>query len=311
MSGARGSVKLLDDLGRKLPPGPLPRRIVSLVPSDTYTLVRLGAKERLVGRTDYCTEPASEVEGIPSIGGTKNPRVEEIIDLRPDLVFANQEENGRRDIEALLQQGLRVFVTMPRRFGDGMALVARFARLLGVESDENVKILVRSNYQRVSEAQAARALLSPVPTFVPIWMDPLMTANGDTFLSDALDLAGGLNVFVGRARRYPLAADLGLASAAPEDRLAGKDTRYPRIPVEELIAARPEVVLLPDEPHDFSDADAAVFRDLDIPAAKHDAIVRFLGKDLMWPGQQSIDGLARMAATLAAARSKIPSYRPS
>lgn len=311
MSGARSSVKHLDDLGRLFPPGPPPRRIVSLVPSDTYTLVRLGAKERLVGRTDYCTEPASEVLGIPTIGGTKNPRIEAILDLEPDLVVANQEENSRRDIEALLARGARVFVTMPRRFGDGMALVARLARLLGIEGEAHVRDLVRSNYRLVGAAQEARALLTPVSAFVPIWMDPLMTANGETFLSQALDLAGATNVFVGRARRYPLAADLGFATATPAERLEGKDTRYPRVTLAELVAAQPEIVLLPDEPHDFSDADAEVFRGLSIPAATHDTIVRCVGKDLMWPGQQSIDGLGRLASTVAGARAKIPSQKPS
>lgn len=311
MSGARGQVKLLDDLGRPFPPGPPPRRIVSLVPSDTYTLVRLGAKERLVGRTDYCTEPAAEVAGIPTVGGTKNPRVEAILDLQPDLIVANQEENSRRDIEALLAQGARVFVTMPRRFGDGMALVARLARLLGTEGDTNVKDLVRSNYQIVAAAEEARALLTPVSAFLPIWMAPLMTANGDTFSSHALDLAGASNVFVGRARRYPLAADLGLATASPAERLEGKDTRYPRVTLAEVVAAQPEIVLLPDEPHDFSEADADVFRALAIPAATYGTIVRCVGKDLMWPGQQSIDGLSRLAATVASARAKIPSQKPS
>lgn len=311
MSTGRGSVKHLDDHGRQFPPGPPAQRIVSLVPSDTYTLVRLGLTSRLVGRTDYCTEPAAEVGEVPTVGGTKNPRVEQILDLAPDLIIANQEENTRRDIEALLAKGARVFLTMPRRFGDGAALVARLARLLDVEREPAVRDLIRENYRVVSAAQAARALLTPVTTFLPIWMDPLMTANGDTFLSDALDLAGGSNVFVGRARRYPLAADLGLAAASPEDRLEGKDTRYPRVTLDELVAAKPELILLPDEPHDFSDADAEVFRALPIPAAEHGTIVRCVGKDLMWPGQQAIDGLARLATTVAAARAKIPAHRPS
>lgn len=311
MSSARSLVKHLDDHGRQFPPGPPARRIVSLVPSDTYTLLRLGLKERLVGRTDYCTEPAADVADIPTVGGTKNPRVEQILDLSPDLIVANQEENSRRDIEALLAKGARVFLTMPRRFGDGAGLVARLARLLDVDQELTVRDLIRENYRVVSAAQAARAQMTPVATFLPIWMDPLMTANGDTFLSDALDLAGGNNVFVGRARRYPLAADLGLAAAAPEDRLEGKDTRYPRVTLAELVAAQPELILLPDEPHDFSDADAAIFRALPIPAAEHDTIVRCVGKDLMWPGQQAIDGLARLGTTLAAARAKLPAHRPS
>lgn len=308
---APSSALLLDDQGRAFPPGFLAKRVVSLVPSDTYTLVRLGVGDRLVGRTDYCTEPAEAVAHVPSVGGTKNPRISDVLDLKPDLVIANQEENGRRDIEALLDKGVKVFVTMPRRFGDGVGLVARLGRLLGLHRDEKVKELVRANYHTTRQAEEARAVLTPLDVFVPIWMDPLMTANSDTFLSDMLDLVGAKNVFAERTRRYPLAADLGVAQPLPEDKLEGRDTRYPRITMDEVIAAQPELVLLPDEPHAFTEQDAGVFRALAIPAATHGNVARVVGKDLLWPGQQAIDGLARIASTVAAARDKLPARRPS
>ena len=82
------------------------QRIVSLVPSDTYSIYRLGALDRVVARTDYCVEPAGLIERIPAIGGTKNPRLEELISLKPDLVIANQEENSKRDIERLQEAGV-------------------------------------------------------------------------------------------------------------------------------------------------------------------------------------------------------------
>src|SRR5262245_61122288 len=90
-----------DDRGRALRWLEPPRRIVSLVPSDTYSLVRLGAKARLVGRTRYCIAPEGEVEDIPVVGGTKDADVDRIIALDPDLVVANQEENTKQDIERL------------------------------------------------------------------------------------------------------------------------------------------------------------------------------------------------------------------
>lgn len=303
--------KLVDDLGREHRTSPPPRRIVSLVPSDTYTLVRLGAGERVVGRTDFCTEPGHDLANVPMIGGTKNPRLADIVALSPDLVIGNQEENSRKDIESLIASGLRVFVTMPRRFGEGVSLVARLALLLGIADEERVKDLVRSNYHQVAAAEAAQALLPTVRTFLPIWMDPLMTANGDTFLSDTLLLAGGENVFAKRTRRYPLSADLGIVPPLPAERLEGKDTRYPRVTLDEIIASQPDLVLLPDEPCDFSEADADVFRNLPIPAATHGTVVRCIGKDLMWPGQQAIDGLSRLARVVAAARERLPGYRPS
>ena len=97
------------------------------------------------------------------------------------------------------------------------------------------------------------------------------------------------NIFAGRERRYPLAADLGLREAvAPE----GRDTRYPRITLEELEARRPALVLLPDEPHEFTAADAAVFEAL--PCRPR---VRFVdGKAFMWHGWRALEELDRVAA---------------
>ncbi|MEZ4312283.1 MAG: helical backbone metal receptor [Polyangiaceae bacterium] len=139
---------------------------------------------------------------------------------------------------------------------------------------------------------------------MPVWADPL-TANRDAFLSDALDLAGATNVFADRERRYPLAADLGMAATFPSYRTEGKDTRYPRVTLDEVIAAAPEIVLLPDEPHPFSESDAQRFRDLDIPAARHGAIVFCDGKDSMWYGARAILGLARLSALVDEARARI------
>jgi ABC-type Fe3+-hydroxamate transport system substrate-binding protein len=291
--------KLFDDLGRDVLLGNKPpARIVSLVPSETLNVVRLGAGDRLVGRTDYCVDPPELAERVPSVGGTKNPRGEDIIALEPDLVLANQEENSRGDLEKLAQAQVRVFVSFPKRVAEGLAHLARLARMLKVQGEPEVKALIARGYAALRDAEAARASNPPVRAFVPIWMSPLMTIHGDTFLSDMLDLSGAYNVFCDRPRRYPLAADLGRAPALPPEKLEGRDTRYPRITLDEVVARAPELILLPDEPHPFSAADAEVFRKLDIPAAKTGRIAHCPGKDLSWPGVQSIEGLARARALI-------------
>jgi ABC-type Fe3+-hydroxamate transport system substrate-binding protein len=151
-------------------------------------------------------------------------------------------------------------------------------------------------------AEAALAERRPVRAFVPIWMDPLMTVHGSTFISDVLSLAGAANVFADRERRYPLAADLGTGAPLPADRVAGRDVRYPRVTLDEVVARAPEIVLLPDEPHAFTEADAAVFRGLDIPAARNGHVVMCDGKDLMWYGARSLEGIERLRALVDAAR---------
>jgi ABC-type Fe3+-hydroxamate transport system substrate-binding protein len=278
-----------------------PRRVVSLVPSDTYTLFALGCGERVVGRTTYCEAPADGVARIPTCGGTKDVDVEAVMALHPDLVIANQEENSRAPLERLAQSGVTTFVSLPRRVSEGVAHVARVARMLGIGEEESVKRLVRHGYELVRDVgQEAAAAERSVPTFVPIWMDPLMTLNGETFGSDVLAAVGAHNVFGDRARLYPLAADLGKARPHSTEQVVGRDTRYPRITAAEIEARAPSLVLLPDEPHRFSEADAAVFRGQATPAAARGAIVGCSGKDLFWYGAWTIEALPRLQALVAA-----------
>lgn len=291
-------VRIRDDRNRELLFGTAPKRVVSLVPSDTSTIADLGCAGALVGRTDYCELPADVVAKLPSVGGTKNAKYDAIVALEPDLVVANQEENARPLLEQLAQNGIRVFIAFPKRVADGLAHMARLARIFRVERDARVHELVKRGYDALREAEALRSSQRPVKTFCPIWMEPLMTIHASTFISDMLEVAGAQNVFADRERKYPLAADLGRGVAKAEDEVAGRDVRYPRVILEEVEARAPELVLLPDEPHPFSEQDADVFRKLDIPAAKRHAIVRTGGKDLCWYGSRSVEGLPRLRALI-------------
>jgi ABC-type Fe3+-hydroxamate transport system substrate-binding protein len=275
------------------------QRIISLVPSDTYSLYRLGVLDQLVARTDYCLEPTGLIASIPSIGGTKNPRLEDIFALKPDLVIANQEENSKRDIERLQEAGISVYLSFPKTVNEGIEHLALLAERLALTHLSSVQTLLQSAQQMLQDAEAWRASHRPLRVFCPIWMDPLMTINGETFISDMLDLAGAQNIFLDRPRRYPLAADLGKAPELPPERTIGRDTRYPRVTLDEVIARSPELILLPDEPHPFSAEDAKLFRALEIPAAKHNAIVFCPGKDICWAGAQSIEGWYRLSALLS------------
>jgi len=272
-------LKLIDDLGRSLTFGRPPRRVVSLVPSDTHSVIALGARGVLVGRTTYCESP--EARDVPTVGGTKDVDVEAVLALEPELVIANQEENTRGVLEAL---GARVpvLVSLPRRVEQGTAHLARLARIFGVQDHEPVRALVRRGYA-MQAAPAARQT-----AFVPIWMDPVMTLNADTFGSDVLAHVGIGNAFGDRLRLYPLAADLG--KTAPRD-AGGRDVRYPRVAFDEVRARAPALVILPDEPHAFSAADEARIRG-ELPGVR---VVHVAGKDLFWYGAWTIDAIERLA----------------
>jgi ABC-type Fe3+-hydroxamate transport system substrate-binding protein len=288
-------IRVRDDRNRVISLPRAPNRVVSLVPSDTLNVEAVGGKSALVGCTDYCDAP-----GVPSVGGTKNPRIDDICDLKPDLVVANQEENTRSDLETLAQRGVRVLVCFPKRVADGLAHLARLARVFETERDANVKDLIRRAYDAHRRAEDARKKVAPVRVFCPIWMDPLMTIHGATFISDMLDLCGAQNVFSDRERRYPLAADVGTRAAIDPGQ---RDVRYPRVTRDEVALRAPEIVILPDEPHPFSDADAAVFREL-LPSA---AIHRTDGKDLCWYGARSVDGIDRVREMISQLRGSVAS----
>ncbi len=290
------AVTVFDDRKREHTFFAAPKRIVSLVPSDTYNVAALGAGAALAGRTDYCELPADLVKGIPSVGGTKNPRVDDIIAMQPDLVLANQEENTRGDLEKLIAAGLRVYLCFPKRVEDGFAHLAKLAKILHATTKPEARALFKEAYA----AMQVTPIQPPLRVFCPIWMDPLMTIHESTFISDMLLAAGGVNVFADRERRYPLAADLGRRVALTGETVIGLDVRYPRITLDEVVERKPDVILLPNEPHPFTEADAEVFRALDTPAKNR--IVFTDGKDLCWYGARSAAGLPRLRALLGSLR---------
>jgi len=262
-----------------------PERVVSLVPSMSESLFDLGMGAHLVGVTDYCIHP-SQVLDLPKVGGTKNTRVDRVLQLSPDLVIANQEENNRVCVEELAQT-LNVWLTFPKTVRQALDDLWQLVYLF---RQERAFASLRTLETAVEYAENRLFDLQPVPVFVPIWQDQTpsgvhwwMTFNRDTYCHDLIRLMGGNNVFAERKRRYPLDADLGFA-----DEIAGEgvDTRYPHVTVEEVLEAQPELILLPDEPYLFQDEDVQeIFRLLEkTPAVKHNKVYGIEGSLLTWHG---------------------------
>jgi ABC-type Fe3+-hydroxamate transport system substrate-binding protein len=278
-----------------------PRRIVSLVPSLTEVLFAIGLGPHIVGLTEYCVEPQPAVRVKPTIGGTKNPDVQAILDLAPDLVVANVEENRRPDVEALQARGIPVFVSFPRTVVDAIGTLRTLAQITGAEA-QAMPILthLEATYHGV-KALAARH--GPRRVFCPIWKDPWMTINRDTFVHDMLATCGGANIFAERQRRYPLAADLGQGSAWDPAHGEGRDRRYPRVTLHEMAALQPEVIVLPDEPYRFTAADQADFAMFSqVPAVRHGRVHVVDGKLVCWYWSRMDEGLRILSELLIAER---------
>lgn len=243
-----------------------PRRIVSLVPSLTETLCALGLADALVGITVYCVEPREVVAGKTRIGGEKNPDLEKIRSLTPDLVIANIEENLREHVEALRASSIPVWVTYPRTVADGIRLIADLGAVTGTEARAAELVgEIQPLYERVRSATSQRPA---VPVFYPIWRAPYMTINRDTYIHDMLSVCGALNVFADR----------------PE--------RYPTVSLDEMAAARPAVILLPDEPFRFRRAHLADFAGYtEVPAVRDGRIHLVDGKPFSWHGPRIAEAL--------------------
>ena len=185
--------------GSPPPSGETAQRIVSLVPSITESLFALGQGDRIVGVTEWCVHPAERLAGLPRLGGTKNPDVEGIAKLAPDLVIANREENTRRVVARLEARGLRVWVTYPRSVREGALLLFELADVTGVASDAPARAEI-ADATLAAVDSAERSLLAnegaPRPrVFCPVWRDPWMTIGSDTYIHDMLRLCGGDNAF--------------------------------------------------------------------------------------------------------------------
>lgn len=261
----------------------VPQRVVSLVPSVTESFFDLNLGKRLIGVTDYCKHPADQVAHLPRVGGTKNPDIQKIIGLQPDLVMMNSEENRREDADALRAAGISVWVTQPNTVRQAIDLLWQIMDIFEESAMVPRVRLIEVTYEWI---KGITLEMTPRRVFTPIWRDPWMTVNRDTYVHDLLRICGGLNVFADRDRAYPLKADLGQAEPLPPDdpRAAGRDVRYPRITLDEIIAAQPEVILLPDEPFFFTEADAEELYKLDIPAAHTGEIHLVDGSVLTWHG---------------------------
>ncbi len=263
-----------DGLGRTVEVNSPPRRIVSLVPSLTEALFVIGVGEAVVGVTDFCVEPREAVAARTKVGGTKTLDVVRVEALRPDLVVASAEENRKEDIQALVEAGLRVFVTLPTTVAGAIDLLEQVAAMTGAAKEG--ACVVAEAREVLGELESFNEGREPVRTFSPIWRNPWMTIGPGTYMHDFITACGGDNVF-------------GL-----------RHERYPRVQLSEMTERDPEVVLLPDEPYPFGPKhvpEISAFRE--VSAVRHGRIYLLEGKHLCWYGPRIAGSLRHVSGLMA------------
>ncbi|MBN6036809.1 helical backbone metal receptor [Amycolatopsis sp. 195334CR] len=260
---------MTDDLGEDVPLTGAPDRIVSMVPSLTEA-VAVSAPGVLVGVTDYCTHPPGL--DLPRIGGSKYPKVDRILDLRPDLVLANAEESRPEDVERLRANGIPVWVmaaaaTVPAALGSLRRLLTQ-----GLELDEPDWLVRAEDLWRDTPPVRAKAV-------VPVWRKPWVVLGRETFGGDVLRRLG-----------------VELTYADHED-------RYPRPSLDELreqfTSGAADLLVLPDEPYLFTDEDGPEA----FPGVPY---VLVSGRFLTWYGPSLVEAHTATAAALSARLPALP-----
>lgn len=253
--------QLVDDTGTHVLVPEVATRVVSLVPSLTDTLAAT-APQTLIGATDWCAHPPGL--DVVRVRGTKNPNLDRIRELAPDLVLANFEENRPQDLAALRAAGIPVWVTEIHTLPEALSSLERMLAACGHARPAWLEHARTQWADVLAEVPAARE-----HAVVPIWRRPWMVLGAGTYAGDLLARLGLANVY-----------------ATAED-------RYPKVPIAELNAGGAEVVVLPDEPYTFTATDGP-------ECFPHLPAALLTGRYLTWYGPALVEAREVLSRQLSA-----------
>ena len=214
--------KFTDQMGREIEINFPPKRIISLVPSQTELLFDLGLTIEIAGITKFCIHPKDKFKLTTKIGGTKKLDIEKIKSLKPDLIIGNKEENEQQQIEELMKH-FPVWMSDIINLSDAAQMIEKVGELVNKKEEAlTICYQIKNNFEQLEENLVG---IAPKSTVYFIWKNPNMLAGKQTFISEMLPYCGLKNVL--------------------------ELNRYPEITNEALKTLNPEVVLLSSEPYPF------------------------------------------------------------
>lgn len=227
-----------------------PKRIVSLVPSQSELLWDLGLREELVGITKFCVHPKELYKSITKIGGTKTIDIQKIRALKPDLIIGNKEENEHAQITEL-QKEFPVWMSDIYNLQDSLTMIQSVGGLVNrVEEATEIKDDIQTSFSNLKTVNKSVLYL--------IWKDPYMAAGKATFIGDMLHKMGLQNV------------------------ITYSNGRYPNLSLEDIKSLNPELIFLSSEPYPFKEKHIQEFKEL-LPISK---IILVDGELFSWYGSR-------------------------
>ncbi len=221
----------IDQIGHKVKLDTIPKRIVSIVPSQTELLFNLGLEDEVVGITKFCIHPQKWFKNKPRVGGTKDLKIDKIIELQPDLIIANKEENSKEQIEQL-QQLYPVWTSDISNLKESIQMVQEVGRLTGKQAQSNqISEKINAEFHKLKKLKTNKRVL------YLIWKEPYMSVGFSTFIHDILNKAGFENV-------------------------TQNNERYPNLNLKEIANLKPDLIFLSSEPYPFKEKHIKEFKDL-------------------------------------------------
>ena len=201
-------------------PSENPQKIISLVPSISELLYELNLAKETVGITKFCIHPSIWYQTKEKIGGTKNLQIEKIKCLQPDLIIANKEENTKEQVE-ILARLFPVYLTDVNNYEEAIKMIEDVGKITSRVADAvQLTKVIQSGFNLIKKP------FKQIKTVYFIWKDPYMSVGGDTFINDMMSRLGLQNIF-------------------------GHYKRYPEVTLQNVISAKPQLILLSSEPYPF------------------------------------------------------------
>ena len=246
----------MDQLGNQISINYPPKRIVSLVPSQTELLFDLGLDKEVVGLTKFCVHPIEKFAAKQKVGGTKKLNIDTIRELNPDLIIGNKEENSKADIE-LLQQEFPVWMSDIYNLGDAMRTITEIGALVDRQPEATyLNHLISAGFRDLQTLALEKQIDKTVAYL--IWKDPSMLAGKNTFIDDILQRIGLRNVI--------------------------SESRYPEKDILQLLELNPQFIFLSSEPYPFKEEHMAEIQSV-LPKTK---IMLVDGEMFSWYGSRLV-----------------------